>query len=162
MFGFGKRKKDTKIILASPVKGEAVSLTEVNDPTFSEGMLGNGIAVIPKEGEIYAPADGEISVLFETLHAISMKTVEGAEILIHVGLDTVKNGGKGFEAHVKTGDTVKKGDLLLSVDLELLKAAGYDIVTPVVICNTDDYKEVTGVAKGMVETGEDLIAIQLN
>ena len=144
-----------------PVKGTAVSLEQVNDPTFSEGMLGKGVAVIPAEGNIYAPVDGEISLLFDTLHAVSMTTKDGVEILIHVGLDTVKLKGDGFTAHVATGDSVKKGDLLLSVDLEALKAAGYDTVTPMVICNTDDYSDVETIKLTEVEPGNDLLKIMV-
>lgn len=159
MFKFLKKKENAGIVIASPVKGTAVSLEQVNDPTFSEGMLGKGVAVIPTEGKIYAPADGEISLVFDTLHAVSMTTKYGVEILIHVGLDTVKLKGDGFTAHVATGDTVKKGDLLLSVDLEVLKGAGYDTVTPMVICNTDDYAEVETKELTEVEPGNDLLQI---
>lgn len=159
MFKFLKKKENAGIVIASPVKGTAVSLEQVNDPTFSEGMLGKGVAVIPTEGKIYAPADGEISLVFDTLHAVSMTTKDGVEILVHVGLDTVKLKGDGFTAHVATGDMVKKGDLLLSVDLEVLKGAGYDTVTPMVICNTDDYAEVETKELTEVEPGNDLLQI---
>lgn len=159
MFSFLKKKESAGIVLASPVKGTVVSLKQVNDPTFSEEMLGKGVAVIPTEGKIYAPADGEISLLFDTLHAVSMTTTDGVEILIHVGLDTVKLKGDGFVAHVATGDTVKKGDLLLSVDLEALKADGYDTVTPMVVCNTDDYADVKTKDLTEVEPGKDLLHI---
>ena len=159
MFKFLKKKENAGIVIASPVKGTAVSLEQVNDPTFSEGMLGKGVAVIPTEGKIYAPADGEISLVFDTLHAVSMTTKCGVEILIHVGLDTVKLKGDGFTAHVATGDTVKKGDLLLSVNLEVLKGAGYDTVTPMVICNTDDYAVVETKELTEVEPGNDLLQI---
>ena len=159
MLKFLKKKENAGIVIASPVKGTAVSLEQVNDPTFSEGMLGKGVAVIPTEGKIYAPADGEISLVFDTLHAVSMTTKDGVEILVHVGLDTVKLKGDGFTAHVTTGDTVKKGDLLLSVDLEVLKGAGYDTVTPMVICNTDDYAEVETKELTEVEPGNDLLQI---
>lgn len=159
MFSFLKKKESAGIVLASPVKGTVVSLKQVNDPTFSEEMLGKGVAVIPTEGKIYAPADGEISLLFDTLHAVSMTTTDGVEILIHVGLDTVKLKGDGFVAHVATGDTVKKGDLLLSVDLEALKADGYDTVTPMVVCNTDDYADVKTKDLTEVEQGKDLLHI---
>ena len=126
MFGGLFKKKDNKMILGAPVKGKAVPLSEVNDPTFAEEMLGKGMAVIPAEGKIYAPADGEIGMVFDTLHAVSLVSEEGTEILIHVGLDTVKMNGEGFTGHVKAGDKVKKGDLLLEVDLDKVKAAGYD------------------------------------
>lgn len=146
-------------MVGSPAKGKAVSLKEVNDPTFAEEMLGKGAAVIPEEGKIYAPADGEIGMVFDTLHAISMTTDFGAELLIHVGLDTVKMKGDGFTGHVKAGDHVKKGDLLLEVDLEKVKVAGYDTITPVLVCNTQDYASVEGIESAHVNAGDDLIEL---
>ena len=158
MFNFFK-KKETGHIIGSPAKGKAVPLKEVNDPTFAEEMLGKGAAVIPEEGKIYAPADGEIGMVFDTLHAVSMTTDFGAEILIHIGLDTVKMKGDGFTGHVKAGDHVKKGDLLLEVDLEKVKAAGYDTITPVLVCNTPDYASVEGIQADAVNAGDDLIIV---
>ena len=161
MFGFFKnRKKDKKHVLGAPAAGKAVSLKEVNDPTFSEGILGDGVAVIPSDGKIFAPADGTIGMIFETLHAVSLTTEYGAEILIHVGLDTVKLKGECFEGHVKAGDTVKKGDLLLTVDLEKVKAAGYDTITPMLICNTDNFAEVKGLIGKDVAPGEDILELE--
>lgn len=161
MFGFFKnRKKDKKHVLGAPAAGKVVSLKEVNDPTFSEGILGDGVAVIPSDGKIFAPADGTIGMIFETLHAVSLTTEYGAEILIHVGLDTVKLKGEGFEGHVKAGDTVKKGDLLLAVDLEKVKAAGYDTITPMLICNTDNFAEVKGLIGKDVAPGEDILELE--
>ena len=153
------KKKEKKHVVGSPAKGKAVSLKEVNDPTFAEEMLGKGAAVIPEEGKIYAPADGEIGMVFDTLHAVSMTTDFGAEILIHIGLDTVKMKGDGFTGHVKAGDHVKKGDLLLEVDLEKVKTAGYDTITPVLVCNTPDYASVEGIQADAVNAGDDLIII---
>ena len=124
-------------------------------------MLGQGVAIVPSEGKIYAPADGEIAMVFETLHAVSMTADNGVEILVHVGLDTVELKGEGFEAHVQTGDKVKKGDLMLSVDLDAVQAAGYDIVTPIIVCNTDEYAAVEGLAGKDVVPGEDVVKIQL-
>ena len=132
MFNFFK-KKDDNYVLGAPVKGKAVPLSVVGDPTFAQEMLGKGMAVIPSEGKIYAPADGEIGMVFDTLHAVSLTTDFGAEVLIHVGLDTVKMNGDGFTGHVKAGDHVKKGDLLLEVDLDKVKAAGYDTITPMLV-----------------------------
>lgn len=153
------KKKEKKHVIGSPAKGKAVSLKEVNDPTFAEEMLGKGAAVIPEEGKIYAPANGEIGMVFDTLHAVSMTTDFGAEILIHIGLDTVKMKGDGFTGHVKAGDHVKKGDLLLEVDLEKVKTAGYDTITPVLVCNTPDYASVEGIQADAVNAGDDLIII---
>lgn len=159
MFHFLK-KKDSKHMLGAPAAGRAVSIKEVNDPTFAEEILGKGVAVIPSEGKIYAPADGEIGMVFDTLHAVSLTTEYGAEVLIHVGLDTVKMKGEGFEGHVKAGDKVKKGDLLLTVDLEKVKAAGYDIITPMLICNTGDYASVEAMADKQVAAGDDVLSVE--
>lgn len=158
MFGLFKKKK-TEILLGAPAKGKAVPLAEVNDPTFSEGMLGEGVAIIPSEGKIYAPIDGEIGMVFDTLHAVSLTAENGAEVLIHVGLDTVKMNGDGFVGHVQAGDKVKKGDLLLEVDLDKVKEAGYDTITPMLICNTDDYASVEGLSGKEVNPGDDVIRI---
>ena len=152
MFGGLFKKKDNKMILGAPVKGKAVPLSEVNDPTFAEEMLGKGMAGIP--------ADGEIGMVFDTLHAVSLVSEEGTEILIHVGLDTVKMNGEGFTGHVKAGDKVKKGDLLLEVDLDKVKAAGYDTITPMLVCNTMDYASVEGVTGKEVEAGDDAVIIE--
>ena len=160
MFGFLKKKKTKGFSLGSPVKGATISLKEVNDPTFREGMLGEGVAIKTTEGKIYAPADGSIGMVFDTLHAISLTTMEGAEVLIHVGLDTVKMEGKAFKSYVKAGDTVKKGDLLLEADLEKIKSAGYDDVTAMIICNTDQYADVSGICGKEVNPGEDIVVIQ--
>ena len=153
------RKQEKNNVIGSPVKGKAVPLKEVSDPTFAEEMLGKGAAVIPEDGKFYAPADGEIGMVFDTLHAVSMTTDFGAEILIHIGLDTVKMKGEGFTGHVKAGDHVKKGDLLLEVDLEKVKAAGYDTITPVLVCNTPDYASVEGIGSAQVNAGDDLIIV---
>ena len=141
------------------MKGKSVPLKEVSDPTFAEEMLGKGMAVIPADGRIYAPADGKIGMLFDTLHAISMTTDFGAEVLIHVGIDTVKMNGDGFEAHVSAGDRVKKGDLLLVVDLDKVKAAGYDTITPMLVCNTTDYASVEGITGDEISPGDDAVII---
>ncbi len=161
MFNFFKKKQDNAFFLGAPAKGKAVDLKEVNDPTFSTGMLGQGVAVIPSEGKIYAPADGEIVMVFDTLHAVSMTADNGVEILIHVGLDTVELKGNGFEGHVKAGDKVKKGDLLLTVDLEAVKEAGYDIITPMLVCNTDDYAAVEGIFGKDVMPKDDVVSIKM-
>ena len=123
----------------APMTGKAVAITEVPDPTFAEGMLGNGIAIEPADGKVVAPCDATVDMMFATGHAISLVAETGAEILIHVGLETVGLEGKPFTVHVKDGDKVKKGQLLIEVDLEAIKAAGLPIITPMVICNTDAY-----------------------
>lgn len=160
MFGFLKKKNDG-FMLGAVAKGKAVDLKEVNDPTFNSGMLGQGVAILPSEGRFYAPADGEIAMVFDTLHAVSMTSDNGVEILVHVGLDTVNLKGKGFKAHVQAGDHVKKGDLLLEADLNALKEAGYDIITPILVCNTDDYPSVEGIFGMDVVPGDDVVKIQM-
>lgn len=158
MFGF--LKKQEKYEVAAPVKGEAVPIQQVSDPTFGEEILGKGAAVIPEEGRFYAPTDGTVTLLFDTLHAVSITSDDGVEILIHVGLDTVELKGAPFTAHVKTGDKVKKGDLLLEADLEQIRASGREIITPVIICNTSDYKEVSTEKTGAINPGDVLLTIE--
>ena len=123
----------------APMAGKAVPITEVPDPTFAEGMLGNGIAIEPAEGKVYAPCDATVDMMFTTGHAVSLVADCGAEILIHVGLETVSLEGKPFMVHAANGDKVKKGQLLIEVDLEKVKAAGLPTITPMVVCNTDEY-----------------------
>ena len=132
-----------EIRLDSPLKGELVELSQVNDPAFASGAMGFGAAVKNPDGKVYAPVDGEITVLFETKHAIGIHGVNGEDLLIHVGLDTVKLNGEHFTAHVEQGATVKKGQLLLEFDGEAIKAAGYDITTPFVVTNSTEFDKIT-------------------
>ena len=136
---FGKSEKSNGNHIYAPVEGQAVAITEVPDPTFAECMLGNGIAIIPADGKICAPCDATVDMMFETGHAVSLVSDTGVELLIHVGLETVGLEGKPFKIHVKNGDKVKKGDLMIEADLEAIKAAGLNTITPVLVCNTDDY-----------------------
>lgn len=129
-------------VIYSPIKGKVVPLNKVNDPMFAEGMMGNGIAIIPKEGRVVSPVNGTVNAVFETKHAIGIISDEGAEILIHIGLDTVKLGGKFFDAKVKAGDSINTGDLLVEFNLEEIKKAGYDVITPIIITNTLKYSEI--------------------
>lgn len=132
---FGKKTDD----FYAPMAGKAVPITEVPDPTFAEGLLGNGIAIEPSEGKVYAPCDGTLDTVFPTGHALTIIADNGAEILIHVGLETVSLEGKPFTIHAANGSKVTKGDLLLEVDLEAVKAAGLPTITPMLICNTDEF-----------------------
>lgn len=125
-----------------PVEGEIISLSKVNDETFSTGILGDGIAVIPSKGEVVSPFNGVVEALFETNHAIGIKSEDGVETLVHVGLETVNLQGKHFTAKVKSGDKVKKGQVLLTFDLESIKSEGYDITTPIIISNSNDYIDI--------------------
>lgn len=154
--GLGKKAND---VLGAPVKGNAVAISEVSDPTFGEEILGKGIAIIPTVGKVVAPADGVVDMVFDTKHAISMTSATGIEILIHVGLDTVTLKGETFTAHVKAGDTVKAGDLMLEFDIEAIKAAGLDTITPMVICNSDNYAEITTNVGKDVNTGDVVLTL---
>ncbi|MFR8426791.1 MAG: PTS glucose transporter subunit IIA [Roseburia inulinivorans] len=146
--------------IGAPVKGKAVPISQVSDPTFGEEILGKGVAIQPADGKIYAPADGTIEMLFDTKHAVSMTTTEGVELLVHIGLDTVALKGEHFTAHKGNGDAVKKGDLLISVDLEAVKAAGYDVITPMVVCNTSDYQTVEAVTGSDVNPGDTVLILK--
>nr|WP_265336111.1 PTS glucose transporter subunit IIA [Roseburia inulinivorans] len=154
------KKKDKGIEIGAPVKGKAVPISQVSDPTFGEEILGKGVAIQPEDGKIYAPADGTIEMLFDTKHAVSMTTTEGVELLVHIGLDTVALKGEHFTAHKGNGDAVKKGDLLISVDLEAVKAAGYDVITPMVVCNTSDYQTVEAVTGSDVNAGDTVLILK--
>jgi len=143
MFDFFKKKADkADDCIYSPVKGKIIASSQVNDPTFAEEMLGKGFAVIPQDDEIFSPCDGEVALVFDTKHAISIRSSEGAEILIHMGLDTVKLAGKYFEVFVEAGSKVKKGDLIAKADFAKIKEEGYDTVIPIILLNTDSYGSV--------------------
>lgn len=151
---------EAKITLYSHMNGNIVKLEDVEDEVFSQKILGEGVAVEPTEGKLFAPCDGKIDSVFDTKHAVNMVATEGAEILLHIGIDTVKLGGKFFEAHVSDGQEVKKGDLLISFDMENIKAAGYKVTTPLIIGNTDDYAAVEPVAEGAVSAGDRVLTIR--
>lgn len=152
--------KDNSISIGAPAAGKLVSIKEVSDPTFSEEVLGKGAAVIPSDGKFYAPADGIVSTIFPTGHAAAITSSKGVEILIHIGLDTVKLEGKHFTIHASEGQEVKRGDLLLEADLDQIKAEGYDIITPVVICNSDEFSDVQMAESGEVAQGDDILKLQ--
>ena len=150
--------KDT--VLSACLNGTVVPLAEVKDEAFASGALGDGIAIEPTDGELVAPADGEISSTFETHHAVGMTTADGAELLMHIGIDTVKLGGKHFTYLVNDGDKVKKGQPLIRFELEAIKAEGYPVTTPVIVCNTDDYAAVAAKASGTVKQGDALLELK--
>ena len=150
--------KDT--VLSACLNGTVVPLAEVKDEAFASGALGDGIAIEPIDGELVAPADGEISSTFETHHAVGMTTVDGAELLMHIGIDTVKLGGKHFTYLVNEGDKVKKGQPLIRFELEAIKAEGYPVTTPLIVCNTDDYAAVAANASGTVKQGDALLELK--
>ena len=146
--------------IQTPIVGDVVALADVNDPVFSSGAMGQGIAVKPSQGVVYAPADAEVSIAFATGHAYGLKTANGAEILIHVGIDTVTMNGEGFEQKVAQGDKVKAGDILGTFDSNKIAAAGLDDTTMVIVTNTADYASVTPVASGSVVKGDAIIEVK--
>lgn len=153
-------RKDKYEEIVSPLTGRVQPLAEIEDEVFSKQVLGKGIAVIPEEGKVYAPFDGRVETLFETKHAIGLKSVSGVELLIHVGMDTVELKGKYFNAYVKTEDEVKKGQLLLEFDMEGIRSAGYEVVTPVIVSNTGDYLDVLETKeRGEIKKGESILKV---
>ncbi|HEL1556701.1 TPA: PTS system trehalose-specific EIIBC component [Streptococcus suis] len=154
---------DTPIQLISPLTGEAKDLSQATDPVFSSGVMGKGIVIDPSEGKLFAPVDGEVSVLFPTFHAIGITTSTGIELLMHIGMDTVGLEGKGFTAHVKQGDKVKAGDLLIDFDIAVIKAAGLVAETPIIVTNQTDFDtQVIGNLPRTITQGETILTITNN
>lgn len=153
-------RKNDGITLVSPAEGKLVNIKEVSDPTFSEEILGKGVAVIPSDGRFYAPADGTVTTIFPTGHAAAVTTEDGVEVLIHIGLDTVKLDGKHFNIVASEGQKVKAGDLLIEADLEQIRSEGYDIITPIIICNSDDFAEILPEADRDVVQGDTIIVLK--
>lgn len=146
--------------IVSPMNGKSIPLTEVNDEVFSSGLLGNGVGIIPEKGELYAPADGTILTIAESKHSIAMVTDTGVELLMHIGMDTVKLNGKGYKPQVKNNDTVKKGQLLMKFDLDVIKEAGYDTITPIVVANSDKF-DLKSAQYGDVKSGDELMKLEV-
>ena len=136
---FGKKEEINPNHVYAPLAGEAVAISEVPDPTFSSGAMGNGFAIKPTDGKVCSPVNGTVDMMFDTGHAVTLVSDNGIEILIHVGLETVGLEGKPFQVKVQNGQKVKKGDILMIADLAVIEAAGLPTITPVLICNTDDY-----------------------
>lgn len=151
--------KQTNITISCPVEGEAVSIKQVNDETFRDEILGTGIAIKPTKGRVVSPIDGTVTVLLESSHAVSLQSDSGVEILVHVGLDTIKLQGQYFKAHVKVGDQVKAGDLLLEFDPTAIQNSGYDTITPVVILNTNDFSNIEFVGDGFLKEQDDFMRL---
>ncbi|HFH9840449.1 TPA: sucrose-specific PTS transporter subunit IIBC [Streptococcus suis] len=145
--------------LVSPLSGDVVALENVNDPVFSSGAMGKGLAVKPTEGVVYAPADAEVTIAFETGHAYGLKTASGAEILIHIGIDTVSMNGNGFEKLVAAGDKVKAGDAIAKFDAAKIAEAGLDDTTMIIVTNTADFAEVSPLAEGTIAHGADFLKV---
>lgn len=155
-----EKTESKSVTLFSHMNGKAIALEDVEDEVFSQEILGSGAAVEPSEGKLYSPCDGKVESVFDTKHAINLISDDGCEILLHIGIDTVKLGGKFFDVHVSDGQKIKKGDLLISFDLEGIRNAGYKTTTPMVICNTDDYASVTAAALGEIKVGDKLVEIK--
>jgi len=153
----GESTGDIDNIIYSPLTGEVRPLSTVNDLVFSQEMMGKGVAVMPTVGRVVAPCDGEVISVFRTLHAVTIKAANGADIIIHVGLETVALDGKYYEAHVEDGAHIKKGDLLLTFDIDKIKEEGYDMVTPVIVTNSADYQSVDKTEENEVKDGDLLI-----
>lgn len=153
---FGKKEEAPKTVHAvAPLTGTLKSLEEVPDPVFSQKMMGDGIAIDPTEGKVVSPVDGEIMQLFPTKHAVGIKAKNGAEILIHIGLETVSMNGEGFEAHVSEGSKVNVGDPLITYDLDLVKEKAKSTITPIILTNGDDMAELVKKELTSVTAGQD-------
>lgn len=151
---------DNEISITSPVEGKVIPLTEVKDPTFSQEILGKGAAIIPEKGVVYAPFDGKVDAVFETGHALGLISEDGVELLVHVGIDTVNLKGKYFTPKKKSGDTMKKGDILLEFDIDKIKADGYDVTTPIIISNTEQFAKVKACEDKVVTKESKLLSVQ--
>lgn len=147
------------IVVASPLKGKVLDLSEVKDEAFSSGVLGKGAAIEPEEGVLYASVDGTISAFFPTGHAVGITMDTGLELLIHVGMDTVQLNGKGFQPLAAAGDFVKQGQKLLEFDMKLIREAGYSLVTPVLVTNPDDFAQVEPSGESRVQAGDTLLMV---
>lgn len=152
-------EETAEIMMYSHLNGTVVDLEDVEDDVFSQKILGEGIAVEPSEGKLYAPCDGKVDSVFDTKHAVNILSSDGAEVLLHIGIDTVKLGGKHFESHVSDGQEIKRGDLLITFDIEAIKAEGYKVTTPLIIGNTDDYSAIAAAAQGKISAGSKILKI---
>lgn len=155
-----EKKQISEQVIKSPMNGTIIPLSEVPDAVFSSEMLGKGFGVEPSEGKAYAPVDGEVTTVFDTKHAIGLMSKNGVELLIHMGMDTVKLNGKGFDVKVKTGDQVKAGDLLAEFDVDFIKGEGYPVTTAVVVTNTDDCEEIGEVRTGAATKDTDVLTVR--
>ena len=159
MFGklFKKKEEVTDVSINAPVSGEVVALEEVPDPVFSEKMMGDGVAIKPTNGEVVSPVIGEIIQVFPTKHAVGIRAENGAEILIHIGLETVSLDGEGFTSYVGEGDQVKQGDKLIRFDMDIIREKAKSTVTPIIITNTDDMSNIEAKTIKEVIAGQDEI-----
>ncbi|MDU0398840.1 PTS system glucose-specific EIICBA component [Lactococcus lactis] len=151
------KQKTNKEIIGSPLEGKVIPLSQVKDAAFSAGVMGKGAAIEPTLGEVRAPFDGMVMILFPTKHAIGLISNEGTELLIHIGIDTVQLEGKYFETFVKQGQSVKKGDLLLKFDIERIQNAGYSTQVPIIVTNTQDYMDILVTNQSTIHQNEVLL-----
>jgi len=156
---FGLKSK--KIEIPSPLDGKVIPISGLSDPVFSDDILGRGIAVLPDAGRIVAPVDALITMMFDTGHAVSLETDTGVELLIHIGIDTVKLKGAHYTVHKNTDERVTAGDLLIEFDAKAIIEDGYEVVTPVVVCNPDAFKSISFAPEGPIKEGETLITIKI-
>lgn len=162
IMGFMKlfQNKPKEKAVFSPLNGQVIPLSNVKDPVFADGILGKGAAVLPSEGRLVSPVNGTILNVFPTLHAIGIQSDDGLEILIHLGFDTVELEGKYFKSNISEGDKVSVGDLLIEFQIEEIKNAGYDITTPIVVTNSDQYETIEAMPEENIRAGEKLIIIK--
>lgn len=153
-----KKSTDEQVIKA-PLRGRVVALTEVPDPVFAEKMMGDGVAIQPEEGTLYSPVEGEVVQLFPTYHAIGLRTADGVELLLHIGLETVSMEGEGFSAHVKVGDKVKAGDPLIDFSLDLVQEKAKSTITPIVVTNMDKVDKLEHHFSDAVQTGDTILTV---
>lgn len=151
--------ESVNIELSAYMNGTVVTLENVEDEAFSQKILGDGVAIEPDEGKLYSPCDGKVEMVFDTKHAINLVSDEDCEILLHIGIDTVKLKGKYFDVHVSNGQKIHRGDILISFDLDGIRSEGYKTTTPLIICNTDDYSSIESAGSGKISVGEHLITI---
>lgn len=145
--------------IVSPIDGKSKLLKDVNDEAFASKIMGDGIAIVPSNGMLCAPISGQVTMVFPTNHALGIKTEDGVDILIHIGIDTVELNGNGFASMVKQGDFVNVGDKLVEYDLNLIKASGYDSDVMVIITNTSDFTDINYIAADDVKYGDDILEI---
>ncbi|GAA4653624.1 hypothetical protein GCM10023142_07620 [Anaerocolumna aminovalerica] len=160
--GFMKlfQNKPKEKVIFSPLNGQVIPLSNVKDPVFADGILGKGAAILPSEGRLVSPVNGTILNVFPTLHAIGIQSDDGLEILIHLGFDTVELEGKYFKSNISEGDKVSVGDLLIEFQVEEIKKAGYDITTPIVVTNSDQYETIEAIPEENIKAGEKLLIIK--
>lgn len=153
------QKFNSRKIVYMPITGKVITLSEIKDGVFSEGILGKGVGIIPEEGIVYAPFDGEVILIADTKHAIGLKSTQGVELIIHVGMDTVEMNGKGFSQQVKVGDSIKCGQQIMTFSLEEISKSGYATTTAVIVTNSDKFKAIEVLLEGHQEKQKELLSL---